>query len=78
MIATTDLEHDGHRYVAGECFQCAPIHAAALKYQRVAEFASKAQLKTRDLKAADASAEQGQQDQPTRRHYRRRDLTAEP
>lgn len=74
MIAAQDFTHDGRTYVAGECFQCPPIHAAALKYQRKATFATAAQLRTRDLKAATPEPEAA----PSRRRYRRRDMVAEP
>ena len=63
MRALVDLHHDGHAVAAGETFQAAPIQAAALKYQRRADYPP-------TPKPADAVPRKA-------RGYRRRDLRAE-
>lgn len=47
MVALRAFEHDGVDYAAGECFQCAPMVAAKMKYQREADFARNIQGRER-------------------------------
>lgn len=57
MIATKDCEHNGRTYVAGECFQAEPIHAAALKQQRKADYAERVNANRRQYRRRDMVAE---------------------
>lgn len=44
MVALRAFEHDGECYASGECFQVPPVVAAKMKYQREADFATRALL----------------------------------
>lgn len=71
MVARVPLTIGHRAIVPGEVFSVTPVRAAALKYQRLALFAPAVPIEPLDAPVEPSPA-------PTRRQYRRRDLTAEP
>lgn len=71
LVAKTTLEHDGVTVASGQVFRAAPEVAAALVYQR------KASADRMAIRVAELAAQLVAADQPKRRRYRRRDMTAQ-
>lgn len=85
LIACQSLIYDGRSLVKGDRFWARPIEAAALRYQRKADFAADfapsvaaTPVESRAYTSRDLAAEDTPKSKRTKRHYKRRDLVAEP
>ncbi len=72
VIALIDFEHHGELIQKGRQFDVSPIEAAALRYQKKADFTA---MSRKDITVEEPSTPQPPK---TKRTYRRRDLKAEP
>lgn len=85
LVALRALEYRGRAVAVGEYFDAEPVDAAALRYQRKADFAAK---RGRTIQTAAVTPEEpiaptrrrrrASGDEPKPRTYRRRDMVPEP